>query len=142
MRPAISRPAESAVLARLVGASLLMGMLTACGGGGGGGGAPATQPAPGLTAAAPSAVPSAQRPALSSPASAASPVVPSSSPTGAGNEQTYEIQAGDTLLSIAQQFYGDTAQWRRIYDANRDVIGNNPDTLKLGTTIKIPPKES
>jgi nucleoid-associated protein YgaU len=74
-------------------------------------------------------------------------VVPSASPTaatnaggGGGNEQTYEIQSGDTLLSIAEQFYGDATQWRTIYDANRDVIGNNPDALKVGTSLKIPPK--
>jgi nucleoid-associated protein YgaU len=81
---------------------------------------------------------------------ASSPVVPSASPPpattsasgGGGNEQTYEIQSGDTLLSIAEQFYGDNSQWRKIYDANRDVIGSNPDALKVGTTLKIPPKDS
>jgi nucleoid-associated protein YgaU len=97
-------------------------------------------------------VASPQRPALASPVTGSSPVVPavSASPApattagggGGGNEQTYEIQSGDTLLSIAEQFYGDNSQWRKIYDANRDVIGSNPDALKVGTTLKIPPKDS
>jgi nucleoid-associated protein YgaU len=51
------------------------------------------------------------------------------------------VQSGDTLLSVAEQFYGDTAQWRRIYDANKDVIGSDPDKLKIGMKLKIPPKQ-
>jgi nucleoid-associated protein YgaU len=143
MRPAVSRLARSG---RIL-AALLVGCSVACGGGGGGGG---SQPTVAATVVAPSPAASPQRPALASPVSGGSPVVPavSGSPTTAsaggatGNEQTYEIQSGDTLLSIAEQFYGDASQWRTIYDANRDVIGNNPDALKVGTTLKIPPKPS
>ena len=141
MRPAISRLARSG---RLL-AALLVGFGVACGGGGGGGGG-GGQATVVATVPSPSAVASPQRPALASPVTASSPVVPSASPTSGGaaapNEQTYEIQSGDTLLSISEQFYGDATQWRKIYDANRDVIGNNPDALKVGTTLKIPPKES
>jgi len=50
------------------------------------------------------------------------------------------VQSGDTLLTIAEQFYGDGTQWRRIYDANKDVIGADPDKLKIGMKLKIPPK--
>lgn len=46
---------------------------------------------------------------------------------------------GDTLASIAERFYGDSAQWRRIYDANRSAIGDNPDNVRVGTTLRIPP---
>ena len=146
MRPAISRFARSW---RMLTA-LLVGLSLACGGGGGGaGGSQATVVATGPAA---SPVASPQRPALASPVTGSSPVVPavSASPTtattagagGGGNGQTYDIQSGDTLLSIAEQFYGDATQWRKIYDANRDVIGSNPDALKVGTTLKIPPKDS
>lgn len=55
---------------------------------------------------------------------------------------SYEVQSGDTLATIAQQFYGDPTQWRRIYDANKDAIGADPDKLKLGTKLTIPPKQS
>lgn len=47
---------------------------------------------------------------------------------------------GDTLASIAERFYGDPALWRRIYDANRQAIGDNPDSLRLGTVLTIPPR--
>ena len=141
MRPAISRLARSRRFP--FAAAVVVSLSVGCGGGGGG------QATVVATVPAASPVASPQRPALASPVTASSPVVPSvsASPTTAGGaptagEQTYEIQSGDTLLSIAEQFYGDTSQWRKIYDANRDVIGNNPDALKVGTTLKIPPKDS
>jgi nucleoid-associated protein YgaU len=56
--------------------------------------------------------------------------------------QSYEVQAGDTLLSIAQQFYSDPTQWRLIYDANKDTIGADPDKLSIGMKLTIPPKPS
>ena len=139
MRPAISRLARSG---RLL-APLLVGLSIACGGGGG------NQPTVVATVPPPSPAASPQRPALASPVTGSSPVVPavSASPStgtsaggGTGNEQTYEVQSGDTLLSIAEQFYGDVTQWRTIYDANRDTIGSNPDALKVGSQLKIPPK--
>jgi nucleoid-associated protein YgaU len=62
--------------------------------------------------------------------------------TADATADTYEVQSGDTLLSIAEQYYGDGTQWRRIYDANKDVIGSDPDKLKVGMKLKIPPKQS
>lgn len=77
---------------------------------------------------------------------AASPViVPASSPTAATaaaeeSGQTHTVGEGETLATIAQQYYEDGAQWRKIYDANKDAIGDNPDSIKIGQTLKIPPK--
>jgi hypothetical protein len=42
---------------------------------------------------------------------------------------------------IAERFYGDGSQWPRIYDANSDVIGN-PDSLRFGMQLTIPPIDS
>ena len=50
----------------------------------------------------------------------------------------YVVQPGDTLRSIAQQQYGDAELWPRIYQANRDVIGSDPDALKAGTRLQLP----
>jgi nucleoid-associated protein YgaU len=66
-----------------------------------------------------------------------SPVATPSTVEVAGSSQ-YVVKPGDTLRSIAQDQYGDASQWPRIYDANRDVIGGNPDTLNAGTTLQIP----
>jgi 5'-nucleotidase/UDP-sugar diphosphatase len=117
-----------------------LGVATACGGTA----APPTPASAPTTAAAPppAAAASPQRPPLAS--VVASPASPSATPaasTVAGAEQTYEVQSGDTLLTIAEKFYDDATKWRRIYDANKDVIGSDPDKLKLEMKLKIPPKE-
>jgi 5'-nucleotidase / UDP-sugar diphosphatase len=132
----ISRPLFSA------GTVLSLIVLSGCGG------TAAQQPTPTTAAAAPTvaaAAPAAspQRPPLAAPS--ASPAVSAPTPAAAGSaepEQTYEVKAGDTLLSIAEEVYGDATKWRRIYDANKDLIGPDPDKLKLEQKLKIPPKDS
>jgi nucleoid-associated protein YgaU len=116
-------------------------VLTACGGG-----AAAPTPtgvAPGPSAAVPA--PSPQRPALASPPASPSAIASSATATPGATQtagETYEVQSGDTLLSIAQQYYGDVTLWRQIYDANKDTIGSDPDKLQVGMKLTIPPKQS
>ena len=50
---------------------------------------------------------------------------------------TYVVQSGDMLSKIAQKSYGSAGKWRRIYDANRDVLAS-PDALKVGMRLRIP----
>jgi nucleoid-associated protein YgaU len=52
---------------------------------------------------------------------------------------SYTVQQGDTLSSIAQYIYGDSALWPRIYDANKQVIGNDPDHIRPGEVLQLPP---
>ena len=52
--------------------------------------------------------------------------------------QTYTVQSGDCLWKIAKQFYGNGAAYTKIYDANRDVIGGNPNKIMPGQTLTIP----
>jgi 5'-nucleotidase len=123
-------------------ATLSLGVASGCGATGAQTPTPTTAAPPTVAAAAPA--PSPQRPPLASPVpspASTSPAVAPSPVSSAEPEQTYEVQAGDTLLSIAEQFYGDATKWRRIYDANRDTIGADPDKLKLEQKLKIPPKE-
>ena len=49
----------------------------------------------------------------------------------------YTIKSGDSLWKIAEEFYGRGWNWRRIYQANRDVI-TNPRNIYAGQTIVIP----
>lgn len=53
--------------------------------------------------------------------------------------QTYTIEKGDTLSKIAKQQYGNANDWKRIFDANRDVI-DDPDRIFPGQVIKLPAK--
>lgn len=52
---------------------------------------------------------------------------------------TYVVKHGETLSAIAKHYYNDARLWRVIYNANRDRIGSNPDKLKAGTRLVIPP---
>ena len=49
----------------------------------------------------------------------------------------YTIQSGDTLSKIAQETYGDSSQYDKIFEANREVIGD-PDKIYPGQQIRIP----
>lgn len=53
---------------------------------------------------------------------------------------SYIVQPSDNLFLLAQKFYGRGNLWPLIYNANRDVIGNNFQLLKLGMHLIIPPK--
>lgn len=51
--------------------------------------------------------------------------------------RTYTVQKGDSLSKIAKREYGDADEWRRIYDANRELI-KDPDLIHPGWTLTIP----
>jgi len=53
--------------------------------------------------------------------------------------ETYEVQSGDSLSKIAKHFYGHGNEWKRIFEANTDVLGD-PDKIYPGQKLKIPPK--
>ncbi|MBI1336827.1 MAG: LysM peptidoglycan-binding domain-containing protein [Phycisphaera sp.] len=62
-------------------------------------------------------------------------------PTSDDQVVIYSVRSGDTLSTIAKQYYGNTAEWSRIYQANRSQIGSNPDRLSAGMKLVIPPAE-
>lgn len=49
----------------------------------------------------------------------------------------YEVLADDTLSRISAKVYGDANAWRRIFEANRDLL-DSPDDLSLGMKLVIP----
>lgn len=57
-----------------------------------------------------------------------------------GSNRTYTVQPGDSLSAIAQKFYGDGSEqsWRKIYDANKAVIGPDPNQIQVGMILIIP----
>jgi nucleoid-associated protein YgaU len=51
----------------------------------------------------------------------------------------YVVVSGDSLSKIAQREYGNGNDWKRIYEANRDLL-KDPDKIFPGQKLKIPPK--
>ena len=62
---------------------------------------------------------------------------PKPQPTAPPAARTYTVVKGDTLSKIAKQHYGDANKWRKIFEANRDVI-KDPDRISPGQVFKIP----
>ena len=54
-----------------------------------------------------------------------------------GSGRTYVVASGDSLSKIAKREYGDASKWRRIYEANKDLI-KNPDLIYPGQELKVP----
>lgn len=52
--------------------------------------------------------------------------------------KTYTVVSGDSLWNIAKKFYGNGAQYTTIYNANRGVIGGNPNLIYPGQVLTIP----
>lgn len=52
-------------------------------------------------------------------------------------QETYMVEEGDTLQKISKKFYGTTRQWKKIYEANKEVL-KSPDMIKPGQRLLIP----
>lgn len=52
--------------------------------------------------------------------------------------QTYTVVAGDCLWNLARRFYGDGSKFNVIYDANREMIGEDPHLIYPGQVLSIP----
>jgi nucleoid-associated protein YgaU len=84
---------------------------------------------------APPAAPAVPPVAPAAPAAVEPAPVVSVTPAADAGGKSYTVRKGDTLFSIARQFYGNGGQWQRIAGANP---GLSPSTLKAGKTITIP----
>ncbi len=54
---------------------------------------------------------------------------------------THVVQRGDTLASIARRYAdqaGGSLTWQQVFDANREVVGSDPDVIRPGQQLTIP----
>lgn len=58
-------------------------------------------------------------------------------PTSDAKVAYYQIQGGDTLWGIAQEYLGNGSRYTEIFEANKEVI-KNPDLIYPGQKIRIP----
>lgn len=50
----------------------------------------------------------------------------------------HEVVPGDNLSMISQKYYGAQSHWGKIYEANKEVIGDNPSLIRPGQRLRIP----
>ena len=65
------------------------------------------------------------------------PSNPTPQPRPTRRPKVYQVQRGDTLYGIAQKFYGDPQQWKKIMRYNKDELRNS-SSLKVGQRLYIP----
>lgn len=57
--------------------------------------------------------------------------------SNAPTAKTYTVKSGDCLWTIAKKYYGNGAQYTKIYNANKDKI-SNPNLIYVGQVLTIP----
>jgi nucleoid-associated protein YgaU len=80
-----------------------------------------------------------KRPDFSNVQSGGSSTAPDAAGAAPPKVETYTVQKGDSLSKIAKHVYGNANEWKKIFEANRDII-KNPDLIHPGQTLKIPPQ--
>lgn len=55
----------------------------------------------------------------------------------------HTVVSGDTLSGLAAKYYGSGSRenWMAIYEANKEVIGDNPSLIRVGQVLQIPELE-
>ncbi|HEX9797930.1 MAG TPA: LysM peptidoglycan-binding domain-containing protein [Anaerolineales bacterium] len=68
------------------------------------------------------------------------PRVDASAFAGAKIKAEHEVKEGETLSGLALKYYGSAseANWKKIYEQNKAVIGDNPNSIKPGLRLRIP----
>lgn len=51
--------------------------------------------------------------------------------------QYYVVKKGDTLWKIAESYYGDGSLYKKIFEANKDIL-KDPNVIKVGQKLRIP----
>jgi nucleoid-associated protein YgaU len=56
---------------------------------------------------------------------------------GKQSARTYTVKSGDSLSKISKEFYGNSNQYMKIFEANRDKL-SDPDKIQAGQELVIP----
>jgi nucleoid-associated protein YgaU len=47
------------------------------------------------------------------------------------------VKKGESLWKIAEQYYGDGSLYKKIFEANQDIL-SDPNLIKVGQKLRIP----
>ena len=52
----------------------------------------------------------------------------------------HTVVSGESLSLIAQKYYNsaEREKWMAIYEANKEIIGDNPSLIRVGQVLQIP----
>lgn len=53
------------------------------------------------------------------------------------SSDTYTVKQGDCLWNIAKKELGDGRRWGEVYEANKNVIGDNPNLILIGMQLQL-----
>ena len=73
------------------------------------------------------------------PVSSDAPQVPNRQPERSA--RTIQVQAGDTLIKLAERHLGSAGKWKELLDANRDKL-DRPEALRVGMKLAFPTSAS
>ncbi|PIR52947.1 hypothetical protein COU76_04185 [Candidatus Peregrinibacteria bacterium CG10_big_fil_rev_8_21_14_0_10_49_10] len=59
---------------------------------------------------------------------------------GTLSSEFHTVASGETLSDVAKKYYGDAMLWPLLYEANKSLLGANPDLLSQGVTLQLPKK--
>jgi nucleoid-associated protein YgaU len=68
----------------------------------------------------------------------ASAHIPGSAAATIDSAHEYRVQPGDSLHKISIRLYGRFDQADKIYQLNKQLIGEDPHRLKVGQVLKLP----
>lgn len=74
---------------------------------------------------------------VNQPRNAVRPAAPAL-PPGTESYESYTVREDDSLWTIAADFYGDAVRWPDIARANPQI---DPNRLRIGQTLRMPPRE-
>lgn len=76
--------------------------------------------------------------AAEKPKASVEPVRETANSPAPAEAQTHTVVKGDCLWNIAKKFYGNGSKYTVIYNANKGVIGGNPNLIYPGQVLTIP----
>jgi hypothetical protein len=60
----------------------------------------------------------------------------------AAGVKTVVVNPGDSLCTLAAKYYGTDEYWPLLWDANRDLVGSNPNRIDPRKPLSVPPLSS